>query len=180
MQATREIHPEMKMEEILELYPSARRALFTRYHIGGCSSCGFSPQDTIEQVFINHNRPTLTTEAIQFIYESARLDDEMQIEPADLKADLEGPRSFRLVDVREVWEADIAAIPGGELLDQELAYEMLQKWPKETPVVFFCHHGHRSLEAAAYFRGHGLTNVKSLKGGIDRWSAEIDPSISRY
>lgn len=180
MSVTKEIKPEMKMEEILDIYPGARRALFQRYHIGGCSSCGFSPQDTLEEVFINHNRPQLTGEAIDFIYESAQMDAEMQLEPADLKADMENGRAYKIVDVREIWEADIATIPGAELLDQELAYEMLQKWPKDTKIVFFCHHGHRSLEAAAYFRGHGLEHVKSLNGGIDRWADEIDASISRY
>ena len=180
MSVTKEITPEMKMEEILDIYPGARRALFTRYHIGGCSSCGFSPQDTLEQVFINHNREQLTGEAIEFIYESARIDGEMQLEPSDLKADMEGSKKYKVVDVREVWEADIVTIPGAELLDQDLAYEMLQKWPKDTKIAFFCHHGHRSLEAAAYFRGHGLTNVKSLVGGIDRWAEEVDSSLSRY
>lgn len=180
MSATKEITPEMKMDEILELYPGARRTLFQRYHIGGCSSCGFSGQDTLEQVFVNHNRPQLTGEAIDLIYESARQDAEMQMEPAELKADMDAEKTYRVVDVREVWEADIVTIPGSELLDQDLAYEMLQKWPKDTKVIFFCHHGHRSLEAAAYFRGHGLENVKSLTGGIDRWAEEVDSSLSRY
>jgi rhodanese-related sulfurtransferase len=36
------------------------------------------------------------------------------------------------------------------------------------------------MDAAAYFSGHGFANVKSLRGGIDAWSAEIDPSLPRY
>ena len=42
------ITPDMKMEEILQLFPSAQRALFQRYHVGGCSSCAFQPTDTLE------------------------------------------------------------------------------------------------------------------------------------
>ena len=38
------------MREVLENFPGAQRALFRRYHIGGCSSCGFSPDETLAQV----------------------------------------------------------------------------------------------------------------------------------
>ena len=51
---------------------------------------------------------------------------------------------------------------------------------KNTEVIFYCHHGIRSLEAASYFKGHGLPNVKSLKGGIESYTMEVDSSIPRY
>ena len=51
-----EIKPEMTMGEILTHYPSAKRALFQKYHIGGCSSCGFAMEDTLTEVFVNHRR----------------------------------------------------------------------------------------------------------------------------
>jgi len=38
----------------------------------------------------------------------------------------------------------------------------------------------KSIDAAAYFTGHGLENVRSLRGGIDAWSCEVDPNIPRY
>ncbi len=49
------ITPDMTMEQILEIAPSAQRALFQRYHVGGCSSCGFQPTDTLAQVCKDHN-----------------------------------------------------------------------------------------------------------------------------
>ena len=49
------IRPEMTMETILSAAPAARRALFQRYHIGGCSSCAFQPTDTLAQVCKDHN-----------------------------------------------------------------------------------------------------------------------------
>ena len=52
--------------------------------------------------------------------------------------------------------------------------------PKDTPIVTYCHHGIRSLEAASYLIGHGFTNVLSLAGGIDAWAKEIDTSLRRY
>lgn len=175
-----QIRPDMTMEQILTLYPSARRALFQKYHIGGCSSCGYSLSDTLEQVMIKHNRLQHLEQAIEDIYESARVDEAMQIEPQELKQSLDAGEAWRIIDVRDPFEAEIAAIPGSELLTRELAIEMIQKWPKDTKVVFYCHSGMRSLEATSYFKGHGLVNAKNLKGGIDRWSVEIDPSIPRY
>ena len=177
---TKDITPEMTMMGIMDVYPGAKRALFQKYHIGGCSSCGFAPSDTLEEVFIKHNRPDSVPEAIDYIYESARVDEEMQIDPADLKAKLDAGEQWRIIDVREPFEAQIVELPNSEILTREMAYEILQKWPKDTNIAFYCHTGIRSLEAASYFKGHGLPNVKSLSGGIDRWAEEIDPSLPRY
>jgi adenylyltransferase/sulfurtransferase len=47
-------------------------------------------------------------------------------------------------------------------------------------IVFFCHHGMRSLDAAAWLRSQGVDGARSMSGGIDRWSAEIDPNVPRY
>ncbi len=63
---------------------------------------------------------------------------------------------------------------------QDLTQEMMSSWPKDTPIVTYCHHGIRSLEAASYLIGHGFTNVLSLAGGIDAWVEEIDSSLRRY
>jgi rhodanese-related sulfurtransferase len=35
------------------------------------------------------------------------------------------------------------------------------------------------MDAAAYFKGHGLDKKNSLRGGIDAWSAEVDPKLPR-
>ena len=51
---------------------------------------------------------------------------------------------------------------------------------KDTPLVFYCHHGPRSQQAADFFCSHGFRNVYNLDGGIDAWSAEVDPSVPRY
>jgi rhodanese-related sulfurtransferase len=36
------------------------------------------------------------------------------------------------------------------------------------------------MDAAAYFAGHGFTNVRALRGGVDAWSREVDPKVPRY
>jgi rhodanese-related sulfurtransferase len=42
------------------------------------------------------------------------------------------------------------------------------------------HQGKQALDAAAYFLGHGLQNVRCLRGGLDAWSREVDPAVRRY
>jgi rhodanese-related sulfurtransferase len=85
----------------------------------------------------------------------------------------------RIIDVRSREEYDTVHIPESTFFTQELMHE-LGGWPKEQLIVFVCHHGLRSLDAAAYFQGHGLENVRSLRGGIDAWSREIDPTLPQY
>lgn len=177
---TKEITPQTTMGEILSVYPSAKRALFQKYHIGGCSSCGYSLDQTLEEVMINHRRGKEVQNAIQYIYQSAEIDKMAQITPQELKTMMENAERFHLIDVREDWEIEIASLPNSQILTQRLAYEILNQWDKNEKIIFYCHHGLRSLEAAAYFIGHGIKNAKSLSGGIDRYSAEIDPSIPRY
>src|SRR5947209_8651699 len=85
------------MAEVLATYPGAQRALFRKYHIGGCSSCAFEPSETLAEL-----------------------------------------------------------------------------------LVIYDHLGTRSMDAAAYFLGHGFNSVRALRGGIDAWSQEIDPGVRRY
>ena len=58
--------------------------------------------------------------------------------------------------------------------------EITSGWSRENLLVIYDHDGTRSMDAAAYFQGHGFDNVKSLRGGIDAWSAEVDPTLPRY
>ena len=58
--------------------------------------------------------------------------------------------------------------------------EMLMKWDRKGLLVLIDHQGTRSMDAAAYFAGHGFENAKSLHGGIDAWSRDVDPGIPRY
>ena len=57
---------------------------------------------------------------------------------------------------------------------------ILSKWSRDDLIVIYDHQGTRSMDAAAYFQGHGFQNVKSLRGGIDAYSAVADSSLPRY
>jgi rhodanese-related sulfurtransferase len=165
------------MEQVTTIFPSAQRALFQKYHVGGCSSCGFQPMDTLATVAMNHGIDV--NEVVEHIQRSQEMEKDLEITPRET-AELLKEGKIKLVDVRSAQEYAIASVPGSVLADQNLAQEILQTWPKDTPIVTMCHHGMRSLDAAAYLRGHGFTNTRSMTGGIDAWSLQIDDSIPRY
>ncbi len=175
---TKEITPKNTMQEILEIYPSAQRILFTRYHIGGCSDCGFQPTDTLEAVLTAKNVLDLD-EAVRIIKDSAEAEAKFQISPSELAGLLKAGK-VKLLDIRTEAERRIANIEGDQAVSPELVAEIKKSWPKETAMVLYCHDGQKSVDAAAYLIGHGLGNVKSLRGGIDAWSSEIDPLLPRY
>jgi rhodanese-related sulfurtransferase len=56
----------------------------------------------------------------------------------------------------------------------------LSKWPREQALVIYDHRGQQSLDAAAYFLGHGFKNCRALRGGIDAWAKDVDSKIPRY
>jgi rhodanese-related sulfurtransferase len=103
----------------------------------------------------------------------------MEVEPLEVSRLLK-ENAIKLLDVRTAGEYEIAHIDGGLLVDQPLVDEILTSWPKDTPIVTLCHHGIRSLDAAAFLKGHGFSNVRSMRGGIAVWSAVVDPNVPQY
>jgi adenylyltransferase/sulfurtransferase len=105
-----------------------------------------------------------------------------QIGVRALKARLDEGSPVYLIDVRQPWEHELAALPGSVLVPLAELGDRLDELapPKGALVVAYCHHGVRSLHAAALLTAHGVPDVASLAGGIDRWSIEIDPRLPRY
>lgn len=174
-----EARPEITMGRLLEIYPGARRALFRKYHVGGCSSCGFRPEETLAEVMGRNNHPPIA-EVLDYLKASREQDSQMEISPAEVSRRMGVGEAVRLLDIRtrEEWEA--TSIPGAEFVNQALVQSLMGGASKEAFLVFYDHTGKSSLDAAAYFAGHGFPNARSLKGGIDAWSCEVDPSIPRY
>ena len=171
------IRPEMTMEEILAIAPSAQRALFQRYHVGGCSSCAFQPTDTLAQVCKDHNILDVG-EVVRTIEIAQEMDSKLQVEPVQVKAWLDACEEFSFIDVRSPEEIASAKIPAAEALDFDDPGKYMSL-PKDHRIVFHCHSGVRSLDIAAYFKGHGFTNVYSLRGGIEAWAEQVDPAVLR-
>jgi monothiol glutaredoxin len=101
------------------------------------------------------------------------------IMPLEAKQMVASDPSVKFIDVRTEGEREQAKIEGTTLLTRETMVELLEL-PKDTPIVFHCHHGQRSQQAAMHFLEHGFTRVYNLVGGIDAWSKEVDASVPRY
>src|SRR2546423_9243053 len=105
------IDPNITMAELLEQYAGAQRALFRKYHIGGCSSCGFAPDETLAAVCAR-NENLNVNEVSEHIIESDAADRTIQIEPRELAESIARGESFHLLDVRTREEYEAVKIDG--------------------------------------------------------------------
>jgi rhodanese-related sulfurtransferase len=171
------IRPDMTMAEIQRHYPSARRALFQRYHVGGCSSCGFEESDTLEKVCRDHNLLDVPG-VVQHLSNSHAVDQRMQVEPREVRSWLGDGEPLRFLDLRHPSQVGGAHIGAAEPLDfvNQAKYMQLAK---DTRIVFLCQNGTSSLDAAAYFAGHGFTRVYSVRGGVEAWREQVEPALPR-
>ena len=167
------------MREVLEIFPGAQRALFRRYHIGGCSSCGFSPDETLAQVCARNGNLDVA-EVLAHIQSSHEQDAKILISPKELAELLQRDKSVKLVDVRSREEFEAVNIAGSVLLSQDVMREIMASGSNECSIVVIDHAGKNGLDAAAYFMGHGLQNVRCLRGGLDAWAQEVEPKMRRY
>ena|SRR5580698_6827083 len=104
-----------------------------------------------------------------------------EISTLELKQLLTSESSPVLLDVREQWEFNAARIKGSTLIPMgEIPARAFQELDPETRIVAICHHGVRSMNVALWLRDQGFEQAQSLRGGIDAWSAEIDPEVPRY
>ena len=180
MQSNPKISAETTMKQLQELMPGARRALFAKYHIGGCQSCGFDDSETIGDV-CKRNEDLPVDDVLKHLSSSAEHDQKIQINPSDLKKELDQENTdIKLLDIRSREEFEAVKIPGSEIMTADLQQEALGKWGKETRTIIIDHTGDRSLDVAAFFIGHGLNKTVALAGGIDAYSKEVDPNIPRY
>lgn len=176
---TETVTADSTMAEVLAAYPGAQRALFRRYHIGGCSSCAFKPAETLAQV-CHRNNDLNVEEVLAHIRTSHEQDSKIFVEPRELSHWLSRDKSVRLVDIRSREEYDAVHLPNSVLLSQDVMREIMSEGSNSRPLVLIDHQGRQGLDAAAYFMGHGLQNVRCLRGGIDAWAQEVDPDLPRY
>jgi rhodanese-related sulfurtransferase len=105
---------------------------------------------------------------------------DFEISSADTAA-LLGEGKARLIDVREPWEFATAHIEGSVAMPMgDVPARAHQELDPEERLVILCHHGMRSMNVTVWLRNQGFEQAQSLRGGIEAWSSEIDPSIPRY
>ena len=111
----------------------------------------------------------------------AGIDEEIRtISVRDLKRKIDADEPFQLLDVREIFEHEIARIDGAKLIPLREIGARAEELPREEQIIVHCHSGKRSAQAVRLLRERGFRHVYTLEGGIDAWSSEIDPTVPRY
>jgi len=105
--------------------------------------------------------------------------DDLTIEPREVAEMMKQKEDFFLLDCREPWEHEVARIGGATLIPMRQIPGGVDRIPQEKNIVVYCHGGTRSLNVASWLQQQGY-QARSMNGGIDRWSAEIDPTMARY
>lgn len=110
-----------------------------------------------------------------------------QIRPSELPDWLTTARAHGepvVLDVREPGELAVASIKanGFNLLTIPMGVIPLRlaELDPEQPIACLCHHGGRSMQVASFLKAQGFAHVANIAGGINAWSAEVDPSVARY
>jgi len=106
--------------------------------------------------------------------------DGVEISALELQRERGRKPDLLLLDVREPREAQIARIEGARLIPLRELPRRLAELPGHAEIVTHCHHGQRSLQAREILKGAGFASVRSLAGGIDAWSREVDADVPRY
>ncbi len=96
-------------------------------------------------------------------------------------ATLQRDKKIRLIDVREPWEVATAHIEGALAIPMgDVPSRAHQELDPDEHLVVFCHAGVRSMNVTVWLRNQGYEQVQSMRGGIDAWTTEVDPSVPRY
>ncbi len=102
------------------------------------------------------------------------------IDPGAVAALLRSGAPFVLLDCREPEEVGTASIPGSRHIPMGDIPTRLPSLDPDLPTIVYCHHGVRSHKVAVWLEKQGFTDVRSLRGGIDAWAVEVDPTVARY
>lgn len=106
---------------------------------------------------------------------------EYEVTPREVR-DLLKAGAVYLIDCRSAEEAAAARIAGAKLIPLDVLAgqaEQIEEDAGERPIVIHCHMGGRSMKAALFLRGRGI-EARSMAGGIEVWSLDIDPRVPRY
>jgi adenylyltransferase/sulfurtransferase len=108
------------------------------------------------------------------------LAQEWEIEPAELARRLQAGQRIRLIDVREPHELEISRLQGAELIPLGSLAARMNELDSAVETVFFCKSGSRSARAVELMAGAGFRKIKNLRGGINAWARQVDPSLPLY
>ncbi len=135
-----------------------------------CALCGEKPTIT-----------SLTDSAASCSVPNMAEPDPDEVTVQDMKRALDDPAlGIQVIDVREQDEHDFAHVQGTGLVPLSQFAQRFKEFKPEQSYYLYCKVGGRSLRAVYFLRQQGFKDVKSVRGGIDAWSREIDPTMPRY
>lgn len=91
-----------------------------------------------------------------------------EIEANDL-FDMMTEQKILLVDVRNDDEVARGIIPGAQHLPLAMIPVKFESLNGDQSLVFYCHSGMRSAQAAAFVASKGRNRVYNLRGGVLAW-----------
>ena len=112
--------------------------------------------------------------------EEGALASEWEIEPRELASRMKTEGQLRLIDVREPHELRISSIEGAELFPLGGLAARMHELDSAEEMVIFCKTGSRSARAVELLAGAGFRKQKNLRGGINAWARDVDPSLPVY
>jgi sulfur-carrier protein adenylyltransferase/sulfurtransferase len=102
------------------------------------------------------------------------------ITPKELKERLAKGNHVHIIDVREPHEWEISHIEGAQLIPLASLAEHMNELDSADEIVLQCKTGERSARALDLLRTAGFRKLKNLKGGINAWARDVDPSLPTY
>ncbi len=102
------------------------------------------------------------------------------IEAIELGQRIKLGNHLTLLDVREPHELEISALEGAINIPLGQLAARLAELNTANEMVVFCKAGTRSARALELLLSAGFRKVKNLKGGINAWAEEVDPSLPIY
>ena len=103
-----------------------------------------------------------------------------ELSPVEFVRDAQGDAKTLLLDVREAWELDIAALPGALHIPMAEVPGRVQELDRTRDIVVMCRSGGRSLAIARFLEAQGYASVANLTGGVLAWARDVDPTLATY
>jgi molybdopterin/thiamine biosynthesis adenylyltransferase/rhodanese-related sulfurtransferase len=103
-----------------------------------------------------------------------------EISVVELQTKLAAREDFLLLDVREPYEYEIARIPGAKLIPLGELPSRMSELDSAQEIALHCKTGRRSAQALRALREAGFSKLTNVRGGIEAWANEVDPSVPKY
>jgi molybdopterin/thiamine biosynthesis adenylyltransferase/rhodanese-related sulfurtransferase len=113
-------------------------------------------------------------------HEEAKMENQYEIDAKELAEQMKNGHNIKLIDVREPHELQISQIAGAKLIPLGEVAGRLSELDTADELVVFCRTGGRSARAVELMLSAGFRKVKNLRGGINSWADQVDPSLPKY